>query len=66
VIPLNDLTRLSSLESSEISKKIHDIVVSGNYILGPNVEEFESGLASFLNVNHVISVASGTDATEMT
>lgn len=62
MIPLNDLTRLSSLESSEISKKIHDIVVSGNYILGPNVEEFESGLASFLNVNHVISVASGTDA----
>jgi len=62
VIPVNDLTRLTSSESSEISKRLHDIVVSGNYVLGPNVEEFESRLASFLNVEHVIAVASGTDA----
>lgn len=62
MIPINDLTRLSSSDAEDISKSFDDIILSGNYILGPNVEKFEGNLASFLNVKNTIAVASGTDA----
>jgi len=62
VIPINDLTRISSSESTAISRILHEVVVSGNYILGPNVEKFENNLARFLGVENAIAVASGTDA----
>lgn len=62
MIPINDLTRISNSESAEISRSLHEIVASGNYILGPNVEKFENNLARFLSVENAIAVASGTDA----
>lgn len=35
---------------------------SGNYILGPNVQEFEKEIASFCDTKYAISVANGSDA----
>jgi dTDP-4-amino-4,6-dideoxygalactose transaminase len=38
------------------------ILMSGCYILGPEVEMFEREVAAYLGVRHAISVANGTDA----
>ena len=45
-----------------IDKSINDVLESGWFILGKNVEFFEKEFASFCNVKHGIGVASGTDA----
>ena len=62
MIPMNDLSRLSVAETEGTFESFRDIVMSGNYILGVNVEAFEKNLASFLDVENAIAVASGTDA----
>ena len=38
------------------------VVRDGNYILGEQVAEFETGLAAFCGAKHAIGVANGTDA----
>jgi dTDP-4-amino-4,6-dideoxygalactose transaminase len=38
------------------------VVREGNYILGPEVEQFETALAGFCGAKHAIAVANGTDA----
>jgi dTDP-4-amino-4,6-dideoxygalactose transaminase len=39
-----------------------DVLRSGTFILGPEVEAFESEWADYLGVRHVVGVANGTDA----
>ena len=46
----------------EILKVVEQILASGRYILGPEVEAFEKEVANYLGVKHAIGVASGTDA----
>jgi len=48
--------------SVEIQAAIDRFLYSGNYILGQEVKTFESAFASFLGLNHCVSVNSGTDA----
>ncbi len=38
------------------------VVRDGSYILGPEVQQFEAGLAGFCGAKHAIGVANGTDA----
>ncbi len=45
-----------------IDKVVFNVLSSGVYINGPEVEKFESELSNFLNVKHCISCANGTDA----
>ena len=63
MIPLNDLKRSvtgeSELQLRQIAEKV---VLSGSYILGGEVKSFEEEFGSHLGVNHLTSVASGTDA----
>ena len=47
---------------NKIDKVVLDVLKSGVYINGPEVEKFESELSHFLNVKHCISCANGTDA----
>jgi dTDP-4-amino-4,6-dideoxygalactose transaminase len=54
-------TPLSPLRD-EILQRIHSVVAGGRFILGPEVAAFESELAAYLGVKHVIGVANGTDA----
>jgi dTDP-4-amino-4,6-dideoxygalactose transaminase len=49
----------------EIDEAIMDVVESTAYINGPKVKEFESNLATYLDVNHVIPCANGTDALQI-
>jgi dTDP-4-amino-4,6-dideoxygalactose transaminase len=61
-IPLFDSrTPLASLRA-EIEQRVLEVVERGTYILGPEVQAFESELAGYVGVRHVIGVANGTDA----
>lgn len=61
-IPILDLTRQYAQIKSEIDAAIARVVVSGHFILGPEVEAFEQEIAAYCGVRHAIGVASGTDA----
>jgi dTDP-4-amino-4,6-dideoxygalactose transaminase len=45
-----------------ILERIADVVAAGRFVLGPQVQAFETELAAYLGVGHVIGVGNGTDA----
>jgi dTDP-3-amino-3,4,6-trideoxy-alpha-D-glucose transaminase len=45
-----------------IVDRLAAVAEGGRYILGPEVEAFESELADYLGVRHAVGVANGTDA----
>ena len=49
----------------EIDTRIHHVLDHGQFIMGPEVGELERALASYVNVPHCISVASGTVSLEI-
>ncbi len=46
----------------EIATRQAEVLRSGQYILGPEVDAFESEFAAFLGTRHCVGVANGTDA----
>ena len=48
--------------ATEINRRILNVIQSGCYIKGKEVEIFEHALSNFLNSKHTISCANGTDA----
>jgi UDP-N-acetyl-3-dehydro-alpha-D-glucosamine 3-aminotranferase len=61
-IPLFDTeTPLRPLRG-RIQERVLAVLEGGRYILGPEVRAFESELAAYLGVRHVVGVANGTDA----
>jgi UDP-N-acetyl-3-dehydro-alpha-D-glucosamine 3-aminotranferase len=52
ILPLRDLIR----------DRVTEVLESGIYVLGPEVEAFERQLADYLGVRHAIGVGNGTDA----
>ena len=61
-IPMNDLKREYALLQNEIDVALSEVLKSGRYIGGGVVERFEKSWANYLNVDHVVSCANGTDA----
>jgi aminotransferase EvaB len=62
VIPINDLTRgITKSEEAALTR----VLRSGNWIHGPEHKGFEIELAEYLVADHVIGVASGSDALEI-
>ena len=49
----------------EIDKAVLDVMSSAAFINGPEVKNFQSDLEKYLNVNHVIPCANGTDALQI-
>jgi len=49
----------------KINGRIQAVLDHGNYIMGPEVEEFEQKLAEYVGVKHCISCANGTDALQL-
>lgn len=49
----------------KIDRRIQKVLDHGNYIMGPEVEEFENQLAQYVGVRHAISCANGTDALQL-
>jgi dTDP-4-amino-4,6-dideoxygalactose transaminase len=52
-------------QQAEIDAAISRVLASGWYILGGEVEAFETAFASWLGVAHAVGVGSGTDAIEL-
>ncbi len=61
-IPILDLRPEIEAHWQEYMDAIADVLRSGQFILGPNVEAFEHEVAAYLGVKHAIGVNSGTDA----
>ncbi len=47
---------------AEVAEAQRAVLEGGKYILGPEVEAFESEFAAYLGVGHCVGVANGTDA----
>jgi UDP-2-acetamido-2-deoxy-ribo-hexuluronate aminotransferase len=47
---------------NDVNDRIQQVLEHGKYILGPEVDEVEAKLATFVGTKHCITVASGTDA----
>jgi dTDP-4-amino-4,6-dideoxygalactose transaminase len=46
----------------EIDANIHEVLESGNYVMGPMLKRFEKELAVYAGTKHAIGVGNGTDA----
>ncbi|MGE3313504.1 MAG: DegT/DnrJ/EryC1/StrS family aminotransferase [Planctomycetaceae bacterium] len=61
-IPILDLAPEIDALWDEIQKAMHDVVRSGHFILGPQVQAFEKEAAEYLGAAYAIGCNSGTDA----
>jgi len=61
-IPLVDFKAQYKSIQKEIDTAIKEVLLSGQYILGPVVKEFEEQVAAYCGVKYAIGVASGSDA----
>lgn len=64
-IPLVDLKSQYKQIKSEIDEAVQGVIKSGQFILGPEVEAFESEVATYCDTKYAIGVASGTDALQL-
>ena len=60
-VPLIDLTR-DKAQLAEVEAAVVRVVRSGEYILGPEVENLERELQEYLGCKHALTMSSGTDA----
>jgi len=61
-VPLFDTDAPLAPLREELRARLSAVLDAGRYILGPEVEAFESELAAYLGARHVVGVANGTDA----
>jgi dTDP-4-amino-4,6-dideoxygalactose transaminase len=62
VIPLVDVRAQYAPILGELKDRLAEVVDSGRFILGPNVQAFEQESAAELGLAHAVGVANGTDA----
>ena len=62
--PINfiDLTEQQSYIRAELDLAIKKVLDHGQYIMGPEVKEFEKQLCNFTGAHHALTCANGTDA----
>jgi len=61
-VPLLDLSASYQEILTDVEKNINKIIRSGQFILGPIVEELEQQIAIYCRVKYAVGVSSGTDA----
>lgn len=64
-IPLNSLLRHTSELHEDLILASQEVIRSGYFVLGPQVEAFETEFARYCGTDHCIGVANGTDALEL-
>ena len=57
-----DLKKQYELIKPRIQERINEVLRHGKFIMGPEVAELETRLASFVGAKYCVSCASGTDA----
>ncbi len=62
MIPMLDLKLQYETLRDEIDAAVTSVLHDGQYVMGPNVSQFETEAAEYLEVKHAISCNSGTDA----
>ena len=62
----NDLKAQYAALRDRIDARIANVLSAGNYIMGPEVAEFERALEDYCGVGHAVSCANGTDALVLT
>lgn len=60
-----DLKTQYQRHRTEIDGRMARVLEHGQFIMGPEIEELERALASYVGVKHAITVASGTDSLEI-
>ena len=61
-VPLLDLKAQYAGIADEIARKMEGVIEAQHFIMGPAVDAFESEIGEYLQVEHAIGCASGTDA----
>ena len=62
MIPLVDVKAQYAPFIPELKERFAEVLESGRFIFGPEVEAFEREAAAYLGVPHALGVANGTDA----
>jgi UDP-2-acetamido-2-deoxy-ribo-hexuluronate aminotransferase len=60
-----DLKRQYREYRAEIDARVHQMIESARFIMGPEITELEEQLARYVGVKHCLTVASGTDSLEI-
>jgi len=61
-VPLFDIKPQNHALASDLQAAFARVLASGQFILGPEVQNFERQCAEYLGVKHALGVSSGTDA----
>ena len=61
-VQLLDLSRHHSLIKDEMLAALKNVVETGYFVLGPEVQKLEQSIAAYSQVDHAIGCASGSDA----
>src|SRR6187402_142213 len=61
-VPLFDPHAAQAPLRADIRAAVHRVLDSGHFILGPEVEAFETELAAYVGARHAVGVANGTEA----
>ena len=64
-IPINDLQRLDPALSSELLAVVQRVLTRGWYVLGPELEAFETEFAAYCGAAYTVGVANCTDGLEL-
>ncbi|HXS15573.1 MAG TPA: DegT/DnrJ/EryC1/StrS family aminotransferase [Polyangiaceae bacterium] len=64
-VKMLDLVRENAPIAEELKCAADRVLLSGSYVLGRAVEDFESACASYFGVEHAVGVSSGSDALVM-
>jgi dTDP-4-amino-4,6-dideoxygalactose transaminase len=62
IVPFYDATREYKLYKEEFDKAIADVISSGAFILGKQVQEFEEAVCQYTGAKYAVGVANGSDA----
>src|SRR3954467_15473737 len=61
-VPLFDPLASQAPLRADIRAAVHRVLDGGHFVLGPEVEAFETEFAAYLGARHAVGVANGTEA----
>jgi dTDP-4-amino-4,6-dideoxygalactose transaminase len=61
-IPAEDITRQYQRIKDEVAAAIAEVLPTGRYVLGPNVQAFEEEFAAYCQTRYAVGISNGTEA----